>query len=122
MLLSPLTRKRVIPASACTDEGAAIERAIEFAHFCIGSIRETGRPPGTELRWEHVQYPVARFGGDIGDVFGRNGVGTIEIHLRLRMLVGSTVDQDVLLEVSAERVLGAELGVIGPDAGIVTPG
>ncbi len=122
MLLSPLTRKRVIPASSCAAEGATIERAIEFAHFCIGSIRETGRPPEAPLRWEHVQYPAARFAGDIGDLLGRAPCGTTAVHLQLRMTVGAMPDHDVLFEVSAARVEGAAVGIVGSGANVVTPG
>jgi hypothetical protein len=121
MLLSPLTRKRVVPASVCTSEEVTIERAIEFAHCCIGSIRETGRPSHAPLRWEHVQYPQPRFDGDIGDLLGRAS-GAIEVHLQLCMVVGAMPDHDLLFELRAAYVEGAAHGVVGEGASVVTPG
>ena len=122
MLPSPLTRKRVIPAAACADDTAALERAVEFAYFCIGSIRETGRPPDAPLRWQHVQYPEPRYPGDIGDLLGRGDAGVMVVHLQLRLRIGPMPDHDVLIEVSAAPIDAASHGVVHPSATLVSQG
>jgi hypothetical protein len=121
MLLSPLTRKRVIPAALCSDEGATLERAVEFAFFFIGTVRETGRPLEARLLWQHLQYPDPRYPGDIGDLIGRNPVeGTPVLHLQLRLRIGVLPDQDVLIEVAAAPIDAAWHGVVPPNATMVS--
>jgi hypothetical protein len=103
MLVAPLSRKRVVPASIVANEALAIERAIEFAHYCIASIRETGLVTGGEsLRWEHVQYDEPRFAGDIGDLFARDASGAAPVTLHLQMFVSALPDGDVLFVVGAQ--------------------
>jgi hypothetical protein len=121
MLLSPLTRKRVLPAALCSDEGAMLERAVEFAFFFIGTVRETGRPTDARLLWQHLQYPDPRYPGDIGDLIGRHPVeGSTVLHLQLRLRIGVLPDQDVLIEVAAAPIESAWHGVIPPNATLVS--
>jgi hypothetical protein len=111
VLAAPLSRKRVVPASVITNEALAIERAIEFAHYCIASIRETGLVSGAPIRWEHVQYDVPRFAGDIGDLFARDESGATPLTLHLQMFVSALPDGDVLFVVGARP---SDAGKPGP--------